>query len=85
MKAAISTKNKTEDVISTKLCYTLKDKKVADFIKVENGKMHCPICRNMVKNIKMHFETHNIARLCPKPDITHTATIAKSNDSLIPH
>ena len=55
IKATISSKNKTEDVISTKLSYTLKDKKVADFIKVENGKMHCPICRNMVKNIKIHF------------------------------
>ena len=42
-----------------KLCYKLINKDQKCHIKEEKGKMECPICRDMAKNMKNHFQKND--------------------------
>jgi hypothetical protein len=45
----------TEEAPIPKLCYKLKNKEKEYSIQEADGKMECPICRTLIKNVQLHF------------------------------
>ena len=45
-----------EKLFTATLCYKLEQKQLTDCIKQVNGKFECPICKDKVKNVQIHFE-----------------------------
>ena len=45
-----------EKLFTATLCYKLEQKQLTHCIKQVNGKFECPICKDKVKNVQIHFE-----------------------------
>ena len=47
---------RSQEQIVKHLCYKFKGKEKEHPVTELNGKMKCPICSALVKNIKLHFD-----------------------------